>query len=73
MITIEGFVVLKDSGINSNVNKSCPKVTIRKREDYRNRIVDNVITEKLLFGSNSSAVSFVGGTSLNCNEYWKHF
>lgn len=71
VIMSKDFIVLKDSSINPHINKSCPKLAIRKREDYQDRIIDNVITEDLLFGSPLAATSFVSGSSLKRNNYWK--
>ena len=70
--TSEGFVVLKESTVVSELKNSCPKNVVKLRERYKNRINSNyILTEDLLFASPSAAAAFVGGYSLNGNETWK--
>lgn len=71
-ITAEGFVVRKGSIIASDTTNSCPINIIRKREEYRDKIKDNVLQEDILFASPSGAACFVTGASVNGNSEWKN-
>lgn len=70
--TADGFVVKKGSTIASKLTKSCPEYTIKKREQYKEKIDDNfVLLEDILFNTPSGAASFVCGASTNGNVEWK--
>lgn len=71
-ITAEGFVVRKGSIIASDTTNSCPINIIRKREEYRDKIKDNVLQEDILFASPSGAACFVTGVSANGYVEWKN-
>ncbi|MGM9959258.1 MAG: GIY-YIG nuclease family protein [Erysipelotrichaceae bacterium] len=71
-ITAEGFVVRKGSVIASNTTNSCPLNIIRKREEYSDKIKNNVLQEDILFASPSGAACFVTGASANGNGEWKN-
>lgn len=70
--TSEGFVVFKGSFIAPNLQKSCPENVIKLRERYKSKIDgSHILMEDVLFSSPSAAAAFVGGSSLNGNEFWK--
>ena len=71
--TNEGFVILKGSAVNPNLNKSCPANVIRFREKYGNQIdkATCTLTETILLSSPSAAAGFIGGCSLSGNILWK--
>lgn len=67
--TSEGFVILKESMIQTKDFDSLPQ----KIKDQRSKanIVNNILQEDKLFNSPSSAAAFVIGTSANGKEKWK--
>lgn len=70
--TSEGFVVLKGSVISNKIAKSCPKIAIKDRTQYSDKIDErNTLIEDVLLSSPSAAAAFVGGSSLSGNEMWK--
>lgn len=70
--TSEGFVVLKGSTIASTLQQSCPETAKKLREKYAADIDPHgVLLGDLLFGSPSTAASFVAGSSANGNVMWK--
>lgn len=71
-LTAEGFVVRKGSVIASVTTNSCPLSTIRKKEEYRDKIKNNVLQEDILFSSPSGAACFVTGASANGYSEWKN-
>lgn len=71
IITNEGFVVLKGSQINKDIQKSCPKGIIKLRTQYADKILDSVLTSDIVFSSSSAAAAFIGGTSLSGNICWR--
>ena len=40
-ITPDGFAVLKGSKLSKIISKSCPKVSLRAREKYKDKIDSN--------------------------------
>jgi hypothetical protein len=72
IFTNEGFVLLKGSAINPNLNKSAHGFTIKAREKNKTKINSEYLTtEDILFTSPSAAAGFVGGSSLSGNAMWK--
>lgn len=70
--TSEGFVVLKGSAIARELQQSCPETAKKLREKYATDIDANgILLGDLLFGSPSTAASFVAGSSANGNIMWK--
>jgi hypothetical protein len=69
--TSDGFVVKKGSLISQNLTPSCPQYSIELREKYRSIIIDNKITEDILFNTPSGAACFVSGSSANGYKEWK--
>ncbi|CAM3213390.1 GIY-YIG nuclease family protein [Lactiplantibacillus plajomi] len=68
--TSEGLVLLKGSHINTIDSASVPKkISIRRKE--KGLILNGILQEDVLFGSPSSAASFVVGSSINGKEAWK--
>lgn len=71
-ITTDGFAVLKGSKLSKTISKSCPKVSLRAREKYKDKIdSDFVLQIDVNFPSPSSAASFVSGASASGNISWK--
>lgn len=70
-LTNDGFILLKGSKISPQIQPSAKRATIIAREKYRNKTVDGVTTEDILFSSPSAAACFVGGCSLNGNKLWR--
>jgi hypothetical protein len=70
-ITDDGIVVLKGSQLAEGVTRSAPKQVIKLREKYK-EFIDNafVLTKDVRFASPSAAAGFIGGASLNGNDYW---
>jgi len=69
--TSDGFVVLKGSSISKRISKSCPSIAIKARTKYKDKIdKTNTLIEDVLLTSPSAAAAFVGGSSLNGNEFW---
>lgn len=71
LYTNEGFVILKDSEINPIVNKSAGYSTEKAREKYQDIIINNKVTENILFSSPSAAAAFISGSSSSGNVFWK--
>ena len=71
--TDEGFVVLKDSMIETIDSKAIPKSIKDLREKCRmnNEIVDGKLTKNYLFNSPSYAAAFVLGMNTNGKTDWK--
>lgn len=70
--TSEGFVVLKGSVIAPELQQSCPETARKLREKHAATIdPGGILLEDLLFGSPSTAASFVAGSSANGNVMWK--
>ena len=70
-ITDDGIVVLKGSQLAEEVTRSAPKQVIKLREKYK-EFIDNAfaLTKDVRFASPSAAAGFIGGASLNGNDYW---
>ncbi|KGP75464.1 methionine sulfoxide reductase [Desulfosporosinus sp. Tol-M] len=68
----DGFVVLKGSSISEQTTKSCPDYILQARKKNADKIMDNVLTEDILFSSPSGAAAFVCGCSANGNLEWKN-
>lgn len=70
-LTDDGVVVLKGSRITKEITRSAPKQVKRLREKYKEYIDESfVLIKDIKFNSPSAAASFVGGASLNGNDYW---
>ena len=70
-LTDDGIVVLKGSQLAEEVTRSAPKQVIKLREKYK-EFIDNAfaLTKDVKFTSPSAAAGFIGGASLNGNDYW---
>lgn len=70
-LTDDGIVVLKGSQLSEELTRSAPKQVIRLREKYK-EFIDNsfALSKDIKFTSPSAAAGFVGGASLNGNDYW---
>ena len=68
----DGFVVLKGSSITEKTTKSCPDFVLQARNKNKDKIIDNILIEDILFSSPSSAAAFVCGGSANGNMEWKN-
>jgi len=67
----DGIVVLKGSRLAEEFTLSVPKQVIRLREKYKDHIDSSIVLMKdIRFTSPSAAAGFVGGASLNGNDYW---
>ncbi|WP_347161782.1 DUF4357 domain-containing protein, partial [Peptostreptococcus anaerobius] len=71
--TDEGFVVLKDSMIETIDSTAIPKSIkeLRKECINKNEIIDGRISKDYLFNSPSYAAAFVLGTNANGKTHWK--
>lgn len=70
--TSDGFVVLKESRIRTQVAPSCPKHAKKAREQYASMIDPNgTLLTDILLRSPAEAACFVTGTSINAREAWK--
>lgn len=68
----EGFVVFKGSVINKSIAPSCSDRAKKLREEYKDKIDENMtLKETLLFSSPSSASDFVSGYSTSGKTSWK--
>ena len=68
----DGFVVLKGSSITDKTTKSCPDFVLKARNKNKEKIIDSVLAEDILFSSPSAAAAFVCGSSANGNSEWKN-
>nr|WP_319776865.1 GIY-YIG nuclease family protein [uncultured Sphaerochaeta sp.] len=70
-LTDDGIVVLKGSRLAEELTRSAPKQVKRLREKYADSINSSfVLTKDIRFTSPSAAAGFIGGASLNGNDYW---
>lgn len=70
-LTDDGIVVLKGSRLAEELTRSAPKQVKRLRAKYEDVINSSfVLTKDIRFTSPSAAAGFVGGASLNGNDYW---
>lgn len=70
--TSDGFVVLKESLIRTQVAPSCPKHAKKARDQYASAITsDGMLSVDILLRSPAEAACFVTGTSINAREAWK--
>lgn len=70
-LTNEGFVLLKDSEINTKLLSSASKSTIKIRNKHQQDISNGKTTCDILFNSPSAASAFVAGRSSSGNVDWK--
>lgn len=71
--TAEGFVVMKDSVISSQVKTSAPPIVGRVREERSDIISSEYkLIADIKFSSPSSAASFVAGSSKSGSVAWKN-
>lgn len=66
-----GFLLLKGSKISSVCSAHCSDWVKKMRAKSTNRIVDNILTEDILFDSSSAAAAFVAGNNRNGKICWK--
>jgi len=70
-LTDDGIVILKGSRLSEELTLSVPKQVIRLRAKFSDSIDSTfVLTKDIRFTSPSAAAGFVGGASLNGNDYW---
>jgi hypothetical protein len=70
-LTDDGIVVLKGSHLPEELTRSAPKQVKRLRAKYEDIINSSfVLTKDIRFTSPSAAAGFIGGASLNGNDYW---
>jgi hypothetical protein len=70
-LTDDGIVVLRGSHLAEVITKSAPKQVNRLRAKFSDSIDSSfVLTKDIRFTSPSAAAGFVGGSSLNGNDYW---
>ena len=70
-LTDDGIVVLKGSRLAEELTRSAPKQVSKLRARYSDSIDRSfVLTKDIRFTSPSAAAGFVGGASLNGNDYW---
>ena len=70
-LTDDGIVVLKGSRLAEELTRTAPKQVSKLRARYSDSIDNSfVLTKDLRFSSPSAAAGFVGGASLNGNDYW---
>ena len=70
-LTDDGIVVLKGSRLAEELTRSAPKQVKRLRAKFSDSIDSSfVLTKDIRFTSPSAAAGFVGGASLNGNDYW---
>jgi hypothetical protein len=70
-LTDDGIVVLKGSCLAEELTRSAPKQVKRLRGKYADSINSSfVLTKDIRFTSPSAAAGFIGGASLNGNDYW---
>ncbi|NLX80076.1 MAG: GIY-YIG nuclease family protein [Proteiniphilum sp.] len=70
-LTDDGIVVLKGSRLAEGITKSAPKQVNRLRTQYEDSIDRSfTLMKDIRFSSPSAAAGFVGGSSLNGNDYW---
>ena len=70
-LTDDGIVVLKGSRLAEEITNSAPKQVKRLRAQYKESIdLSFTLTKDIRFSSPSAAAGFVGGSSLNGNDYW---
>lgn len=72
-VTVEGFVVLKGSTINSKMTRSLSRglQALRKKYIENGIIKELTITEDVLFSSSSAAADFILGHSVSGPQTWK--
>jgi len=69
--TDDGFVVLKGSRLAEELTRSAPKQVKRLRTQHEDAIDSLfVLSKDIRFTSPSAAAGFIGGASLNGNDYW---
>ena len=54
-----------------DVSATCPEHILRRREEYSDKIQDDILTENILFHSASAAASFLMMVNVNGNLAWK--
>jgi len=70
-LTDDGIVVLKGSRLAEGLTQSAPKQVRKLRAKYSDSIDSSfLLTKDIRFTSPSAAAGFVGGASLNGNDYW---
>jgi len=75
MVSPDGFIVLKGSGINESLSeKSLSENIIKLRKQYLTdgTVVDGVFTKNTLFSSPSAAGDFIYGYSVSGPRSWKN-
>ena len=71
-LTSDGFVILKESRIQTKTTPSCPKHAKKAREQNVSAIGgDGTLLADILLRSPAEAACFVTGTSINAREAWK--
>ena len=67
-----GFLLLAGSRVSQkDASATCPEHILRLREEYSDKIHDDILTENILFHSASAAASFLMMVNVNGNLAWK--
>lgn len=75
IVSPDGFIVLKDSGINEAISeKSLSENIIKLRNQYLSNgtVINGVFTKNTLFSSPSAAADFIYGYSSSGPASWKN-
>lgn len=75
LVSPDGFIVLKDSTINSSLSeKSVSSNIVKLREQYLKdgTVINNVFMKNTLFSSPSAAADFIFGYSVSGPRTWKN-
>jgi len=67
----DGFLLLKGSKISSTCSPSSANWVKNMRVTYKNIIINNIISEDILFESSSAVAAFVAGSNRNGKTCWK--
>lgn len=69
--TDDGFVIFKGSRLSRETTNSAPKQVNSLRMKHADSISPSfIVTKDIRFSSPSGAAGFVGGSSINGNDYW---
>ena len=67
-----GFMLLAGSRVSQkDASATCPEHILRLREEYSDKMQDDILTENILFHSASAAASFLMMVNVNGNLAWK--
>lgn len=66
-----GFLLLKGSKISSSCSSSCADWVKKMRVTYKDKLLNNIVTEDILFDSSSAIAAFIAGNNRNGKICWK--